>query len=659
VQPGATEGEGSLRARSLAGRAAHALAATLTIVAAAWSLDLPRHLGWALYPQQFFAAMLAIALAVAFLTLPARAGKPRSTVPWYDVAAALLGFASAAYIAVRYPDLVNSIFLRPAAAYVPGAIVALLVLEALRRAAGWALVVIVACAILYAMFADMLPGRLAGRPQDWQKLAGYFAFDVNGILGIPMAVATTVVVAFIFFGNLLSATGGSSFFTDAALLTMGRFRGGSMKIAVAASGLFGSISGSAVANVVATGVVTIPMIKRAGYPAHKAGAIEAVASTGGQLMPPVMGAAAFLMAEYLQVPYSDVVLAALVPGLLYYTALFIQADLEAARAGISAVDPKDMPRPRRVLGGLHFLLPFAVLTYALFNLNWQPERAALLAAATVAIGALVFGYQGARPSARQLLAVVARTGFAVIEILMICAAAGMVIAVLTITGLSFNLTYSLVQLGGGNAPLLLLLAAIACIVLGMGLPTLGVYVLLAALIAPALVEVGIDRMAAHLYVLYFGMMSMITPPVAIAAFAAAGIAGASAMRTGFEAMRFGWTAYVVPVLFVASPTLLLIGSVQDIALAVATAFMGVWLGSIAVAGHFLRPLRITMRILFAAAALLALIPAGAFPGAIWTDISGVILGGLLILREYLATRTESTEQRDAKRAPLKGQTRRA
>jgi TRAP transporter 4TM/12TM fusion protein len=638
VQPATAEDEGALRTRSLAGRTAHGLAALLTIVAMAWSLDVPRQVGWAFYPQQFFAAMLAITLAIAFLTLPARKGAPRGAVPWYDAAAALLGFVAAGYIAVRYPDLVNSIFLRPAAAYVPGVIVALLALEALRRATGWALVIIVACAIVYAMFGDMLPGRLGGRAQDWQKLAAYFAFDVNGILGIPMAVAATVVVAFIFFGNLLQATGGSNFFTDAALLTMGRFRGGAMKIAVVASALFGSISGSAVANVVATGVVTIPMIKRAGYPAHKAGAIEAVASTGGQLMPPVMGAAAFLMAEYLQVPYSDVVLAALVPGLLYYAALFIQADLEAARAGIAAVDLKDIPPPRRVLGGLHFLLAFAVLIYALFNLNWQPERAALLAAGTVAISALVFGYQGVRPTLRQLVAAVAQTGFAVIEILLICAAAGMVIAVLTITGLSFNLTYSLVQLGAGNPALLLLLAAIACIVLGMGLPTLGVYVLLAALIAPALVELGIDRMAAHLYVLYFGMMSMITPPVAIAAFAAAGIAGASPMRTGFEAMRFGWTAYVVPVLFVASPTLLLIGAPQDIALAVVTAFMGVWLGSIAVAGHFMRPLRLPMRALFALAGLLALIPAGAFAGAVWTDVAGTILGGLLILREYLATR---------------------
>jgi TRAP-type uncharacterized transport system fused permease subunit len=228
----------------------------------------------------------------------------------------------------------------------------------------------------------------------------------------------------------------------------------------------------------------------------------------------------------------------------------------------------------------------------------------------------------------------------VIEIILISAAAGVVIGVLNVTGLSFNLTYSLVQVGAGNPVVLLLLAAAVCIVLGMGLPTLGVYVLLAALVAPALVEVGVDPMAAHLYVLYFGMMSMITPPVALAAFAAAGIAGASAMRTGFEAMRLGWTAYIVPLLFVASPTLLLIGGAREVAIAVVTAVMGVWLVSIAIAGHFTRPISAPARLLFAASGLLALVPAGAFAGAVWTDIGGALLGSLLIAREALAARAK-------------------
>jgi TRAP transporter 4TM/12TM fusion protein len=619
-------------------RVAYGLAALLTIGAAAWSLGLPRYAGWSLYPQQFIAAALALTLPVAFLTLPARRRSARTRVPWYDLVAALAGLLAAGYIAVAYPDVVNQIFFRPPQAWVPGTIVIVLVLEALRRATGWALVIIVAVFIVYAMFGDALPGRLAGRAQDWPKLAGYFAFDINGILGIPMAVATTIVVAFIFFGNLLSATGGSSFFTDAALVTMGRYRGGSMKIAVVASALFGSISGSAVANVVATGVVTIPMIKRGGYPAHKAAAIEAVASTGGQLMPPVMGAAAFLMAEFLQVPYSHVVVAALVPGLLYYVALFIQADLEAARMGVARISDQEIPPARRVIGGLHFLVSFAVLIYALFTLHWQPERAALAAAGVVVVSGLVLGYQGARPNPQALVRAFAATGLAVVDIILISAAAGMVIAVLNVTGLSFNLTYSLVQIGAGNAVVLLVLAALVCIVLGMGLPTLGVYVLLAALVAPALIEVGISPMGAHLYVLYFGMLSMITPPVAIAAFAAAGIAGSDPMRTGFEAMRFGWTAYIVPFLFVASPSLLMTGTAQSVAIAIATAVMGVWLVSIGLSGYFTRRLGAGLRLGFAVAGLLALIPAGAFAHAVWTDIAGAVLGGLLILREVQAGR---------------------
>ncbi len=613
-------------------------AALLTFVAIGWSLNLPRYFSWGLYEQQFYAAILGLALPVAFLVLPARRGTARRDVPWYDVFAAVLAVVVAGYIAVRYPELVNRIFLRPAQAYIPGLILIVLVLEALRRATGWVLVTIVVAFIAYALFGNVFPGRLAARAQDWQKLSGYLAFDVNGIFGIPMAVASTIVVAFIFFGGLLSATGGSRFFTDAALVTMGPYRGGSMKIAVVASALFGSISGSAVANVVATGVVTIPMIKRSGYPAHKAAAIEAVASTGGQLMPPVMGAAAFLMAEFLQVPYSSVVIAALVPGILYYVALFIQADLDAGRMGIAAVPRAEVPDRRVVVAGVHFALAFVVLVYTLFTRHWQPEKSALAAAATVVVTAVLFGYRGERPNWRELASSFAGTGRGVVEIILISAAAGIVIGVLNVTGLSFNLTYSLVHVGAGNAVILLVLSAVVCIVLGMGLPTLGVYVLLATLVAPALIQVGIDRMAAHLYVLYFGMMSMITPPVAIAAFAAAGIASADPMRTGFEAMRFGWTAYVVPLLFVASPTLLLEGDPASVALAVVTAIMGVWLVAIAMAGFFTRRLSALPRVLFGIAGLLALIPAGAFPGAVWTDIGAAILGGALIGREFAGRR---------------------
>jgi TRAP transporter 4TM/12TM fusion protein len=390
--------------------------------------------------------------------------------------------------------------------------------------------------------------------------------------------------------------------------------------------------------VVATGVVTIPMIKKSGYAPHQAGAIEAVASTGGQLMPPVMGAAAFLMAEFLQIPYSEVVLAALVPALLYYTALFIQADLEAARKGITRVPQADIPRARDVLPGLHFLLPFVVLIVGLFSFNIQPETAVLAAALVLIAGAYLFGYRGERPQLGKLIDSIRETGIGVIEIILIVAGAGFVIGVLSLSGLGFNLTLTLVQIGAGSLIILMLLAALVCIVLGMGLPTAGVYVLLAALVAPAMVEVGVVPIAAHLYVMYFGMMSMITPPVAIAAYVAAGLAGADPMRTGWEACRFGWSAYVVPFLFVLSPTLLLIGPADAVALAIVTATLGIWLVSIGMIGFFMRPIAPALRGAFMAAGLMALIPAGAFPGAVWTDILGAALGIALIAREIWLVR---------------------
>ncbi|HSD53970.1 MAG TPA: TRAP transporter fused permease subunit [Burkholderiales bacterium] len=632
--PGDARLEGAFARRLVA-----SLATAITLGAVLWSMGIAQLLALPLYTEQFVAAMLSATLALAYLHLPARQGAPRSRVPWYDWLAALAAIGAGMYLAARYPALVDVIMLRPRDAVIVGTLLIVLLLEALRRGTGPALPVIVVCFLVYALVADAVPGRLQGRASDWPKLAGYLAVDTNGMLGLPITIGTTIVATFIFFGALLSATGGSRFFTELALVWMGRYRGGSAKIAVVASALFGSISGSAVANVVATGVVTIPLIIRSGYKPHQAGAIEAVASTGGQLMPPVMGASAFLMAEFLQIPYSAVVLAALVPALLYYLTLFIQADLEAGRVGIKAVDPEDIPRVRDVLPGLHFTVPFAVLIVALFRYNLQPETAALWSSLALVVLALAFGYRGERPALAALFGAFRTTGLATVEIILITAAAGLVIGVLGITGLGFNLTMALVTLGSGSLLALLALAAIVCIILGMGLPTVGVYALLAALVAPALVEVGVMPIAAHMYVMYFGMMSMITPPVALAAYAAAGLARADPMRTGLEACRFGWSAFLVPFLFVLSPTLLLIGPPASIALAVVTAALGIWLASIAVIGYFVRPLGGWMRALFGFAGLMALIPAGAFEGAIITDVIGTALGSALIAREVWLARS--------------------
>ena len=610
----------------------------LTLGAVAWAVDLYSRLGLALYTEQFLAAMLALALPLVFLRVPARKGA-KGRAPWYDVLAAILAFVVLAYVTAVYPKLINELVYEPVEALVASAVILALLVEGLRRSVGKVLVVVLLAFFAYALWGHHIPGQLVGRDVATSTVLINLALDPQSLFGTPMIIATTVVISFLLLGQLLFATGGSSFFTEIAMATMGGYRGGAAKIAVTASGLFGSISGSAVSNVLSTGVITVPLMRRSGYSPESAGAIEAVASTGGQLMPPLMGASAFVMAEFLEVPYSDVVIAAIVPAVLYYVALFIVADLEAARTGIARVDRGTLPAVRRVLrAGWFFPLPFGVLIWLLFAGNARPETAALYSASVLAVCALVFGYEGKRLGWTDAYEALRETGHAAVELILIVAAAGLVIGVLNLSGLSFGLTLTLVKFGGGNLAILLVLAAMICIVLGMGMPTLGVYVLVAALVAPALTEVGVDRMAAHMFVLYFGMMSMITPPVAIAAFAAATLTRADPMRTGYAAVRFGWVAYIIPFLFVLSPTLILKGPPASIALAVVTALVGVWLISVAVAGYISRPLSVPMRLVFAASGLAALVPAGGTAADWAIDAAGVAGGLLLSFREWRAAR---------------------
>ncbi|MDH5748436.1 MAG: TRAP transporter fused permease subunit [Rhodospirillales bacterium] len=617
------------------------MAVGITVISLAWGLEFYQWLGLNLYPAQIVSAILGLTMALTFLTFPARRKGPRGKVPWYDYLAALVAFVAGGYLAVRYPELADMTMETPWDSVTVGLIIVPMTLEALRRATGYALPIIVSLFVLYGLFGHLIPGQFAAQKSEWDFFVGFLALDGSALMGGPILVACTIVVAFIFFGNLLNVTQGSQFFTELAQVLMGRFRGGSAKIAVVASALFGSISGSAVANVVATGVVTIPMIKKGGYPAHKAAAIEAAASTGGQLLPPVMGAAAFLMADFLEMEYADIVIAALVPGLLYYLALFFQADLEAAREGLARLKPAEIPRARVLVGGWFFAVPFILLILGLFVYNMLPQKAAILSSAVLLAFSLVFGFRGFRPGIKAIFETFRRTGMAVVDLILICAGAGMVIGVLSNSGLGFTFTNVLVQLGSGNLPLLLVLAAGVCIVLGMGLPTLGVYVLLAALVAPGLVEVGVEPIAAHLYVMYFGMMSMLTPPVAIAAFAAAGIANSDPMRTALASVKFGWLAYVIPFLFVLSPTLILIGDVSAVVISVTTAILGVWLVSIGFAGYFLRPIKLGLKAIFVMLGIMALLPVGAFDGSSYIAAIGCVVGLALVGYEVIVSRRAS------------------
>jgi TRAP transporter 4TM/12TM fusion protein len=617
-------------------------ASLLTLGSIGFAIEFYRNvLGLLLYNEQFLAAMLGVGLAVVYLSLPLRRGAARPRVPWYDWLLAAVSLVVAFYIAVQFPTLAENVTVRPLSGLVPAFIAIPLVVEALRRTVGAALAIVVIAFIIYAFFGHLVPGALAGRPVKVGQLVYYLVWDPGSMLGLPMMVATTIVIAFVFLGQLLFASGGSAFFTEIALALMGRYRGGSAKIAVTASSLFGMISGSAVSNVASVGVITIPLMRRGGYPAHIAAAIESVASTGGQLMPPVMGAAAFLMAEFLQVPYRDVAIAAALPALLYYYALFVQADLLAARTGITRVDDSQIPPLGSVLKrGWHFILPFATLIVALFWLNWSPELSALAGAAVLLVTGCLLGYGNTKLTLRAALDALRSTGMASLDLLMITAAAGFIIGVLNITGLSFALTLLLVQVGAGSLLLLLILAAIVSIILGMGMPTVGVYVLLAALVAPAMVKIGLSPMASHMFVMYFGMMSMITPPVALAAYTAASLAQTSPMKTGWAAVRFGWVAYIVPFLFVRAPTLLFEGNPGAVLIALLTSLAGVWMVCAAFAGYGTRVLSTPMRIGFGIAGLLLFIPAEAVPRGELTDVAGLALGAILFAREIFATRLQ-------------------
>ncbi len=482
----------------------------------------------------------------------------------------------------------------------------------------------------------------------WDRLVQYVAFDPSAVFSAPLTIGATVIVLFVFFGNVLFLAGGGAFFTDLALALTGRARGGSAKIAVVGSALFGSISGSAVSNVVTTGVVTIPLMQRGGYRARDAGAIEAVASTGGQLAPPILGAAAFLMAEFLEIPYMDVVAAATLPALIYYVALFIQVDLMAARDGIAAADEDIRPTREVLAQGWHLLLPFVVLFGALFWRKWSPEDAAMLSALVILIAGALRPYGDSRVSFRGLIAACVDTGTAMVALILIVAAAGMVIGVLNATGLGFALSLILVQAVGSNVILLVLIAALICIVLGMGMPTSGVYVLLATLVAPSLVQAGIDRVAAHLFILYFGMMSMITPPIALAAFAASTISGAPPMATGVAAMRLGWSAFVLPFLFVASPALVMADGLPAGLRDTGLALIGIYAVSAAVVGYAGRALGPLARAALAVAGLIALPFDAAASGWLQVHLAGAAAALALLALMHMMARDASGSARKPK-----------
>jgi len=599
------------------------LAGLTTLTAVFWSSGAPLWIGWRVYSEQVLVAALAFAMAIAYLTRQGR-------FPLLSKLLAVASLCFGGWLAVRFPTLSENVFYHPTEALIISAIGFTLIVEAVRRTMGWSLIVILSCVCLYALFSSNFSGPMQSRSIAPDRLLTFLVLDSASLAGAALSIAVAVVVPFLILSQLLLATGGSAFFSDLSLALAGRKRGGAGKIAIMGSAFFGSVSGSAVSNVASTGAITIPMMKDGGYKPKTAGAIEAAASTGGQLMPPIMGAAAFLLAENLQASYIDVMLAALIPSVLYYFSLFVFADLEAGRRKIARVEESRIPPLSRVVKkGWFVFAPFAVLLICLFRFTLRPETSALIAIVVLLALSMIMTYDGRRVSPKVLWDVMISAGKAAVEIILICAIAGMIIGLVARSGMSFGLGFFLVQLGESSLILLLLVTAAVCIIMGMGLPTVGVYLLLASLAAPPLVELGLQPMAAHLFVLYFGMLSMLTPPVAIAAFVAANMAKAPPMATGWEAVRVGWPAYLIPFFFAASPALLMDGSAGMIAITLIKSLVGVYLVTAAIVGYLAGRLNLVERLVVVAAGVAIIWPLETFEGAMWLNLAGVGFGAVI------------------------------
>lgn len=607
------------------------LAALVPILSLMWVMKLPMRSGLLIFPEQVAAVMLAISLAAIYLsslgtrTLPA----------WFDLIAAFGALIMGAWVFVRFQDLSENAFLYPTETLILGLLVVTLVIDAVRRVIGWVLVVVLGVFVAYALFGDMAPAALAGRAMSFSEVLQYLASDSSATWGSSLQVASFVVVVFVLFGGFLISVGGGEFFTQLSMRVAGSGPGGAAKIAVTASGLFGSISGSAVSNVMSTGVMTIPMMMRSGISARQAGAIEAVASTGGQLMPPIMGAAAFLMAEVIQVPYSSILVAAIIPAIIYYLSVFVQIDFLSRRDGIGTLgDVVRQTGSQLLRNGWISILSFVVLLGGLFALNLRAEVAAawtiffIISAAFVAQvvkpgmpGSLTFR------SAWQTLS---NTGMATAEVILVTTAAGMIVGILGATGLGFSLSILLLDLGGQSLFGMLVATAFVGILLGLGLPTTAVYLLLASLAAPALVQIGIPVIPAHMFVFYFGMLSMITPPIALAAFAAAAISKAGQIRTGVEAFRVGWVAYFLPFLFIYKPALLMEGNVFEIIYVFVSSAVALVLVAGGGLGHALRPVTGVMRLAWVILGVLTIVPLSHLAGqAVEWTVSALGLSALI------------------------------
>ncbi len=590
------------------------------------------------------ATHLAFVQMLAFLLFPATKKLPRNHLPWYDVVLALVGAACWFYIVVNFQELARrtgaftflDIFV---------ACVGILVLaESCRRIVGLPILIIATCFVLYALFGRYMPGFLNHRGYSIKRVAAHLFYNTEGIMGVPIGACSTFIFLFILFGALLEKTGIGQFFIDICNAIAGGASGGPAKVAVLTSALLGTVSGSSVSNTVGSGSFTIPMMKKLGYKSEFAGAVEAAASTGGQLMPPIMGAAAFLMAESLGMPYIKIVKAAIIPALLYFTGIFITVHLEAHKLGLKGLPREQLPKflPLFLRKG-YMLLPLIAIVFFLCIGRTAVYAAFMGIAVCVAIGVVtsfVDVAQGRKPtfSANDIVEVMCSAARNIISVAIACAMAGIIIGVVTLTGIGLKFGAGLISISHGIAFITLFLTMISSIILGMGAPTTANYLITSTITAGAIIQLGYEPIAAHMFAFYFGIIADVTPPVALAALAGAAIAKGKPMKTALNATKLAIGAFIIPYIFVFSPAMLMINTdLMGILSISMSAIIGMFAISAALEGYVCRKESIVERILFAIAGFSCVIP------GYMSDVFGFIIIGSLIAYQIIRNRAEKAK----------------
>lgn len=536
----------------------------------------------------YYYLLVAVFLPLLFLIPSSKDAGAVKKIPWYNLTFAIVAFiAPICFFFNAYKISTEGWeIIPPKHIYIIGLILAALVVEGARRAGGKGFVLVVLFFLFFPLFAEQLPGPLRGYSVDMRRLIGFFTMGTEGLVGLPMRVVGNILIGYLVFAVTLQATGGGKFFLDLASASFGGLRGGPAKMCIAASAFFGSISGSSISNVLTTGAVTIPTMKRTGYPPHYAGAIEAVASTGGVLMPPIMGVTAFVMADFLTVPYGTIVVAAIIPSLLYFGGLFLQVDAFAAVSNMKGLTKEELPSVKETLAqGWFHIASIIFLVWALLFLRWEslaPFWASLIMLIMCNIR------KETRLSWRKVVDLLENIGKVLADLVTLLCAIGVIIGALSVTGVAHSFSTELIALARGNVVFLLILGALASFILGMGMTITACYVFLALILAPALVKIGLNPLAVHLFIMYWGMASYITPPVALSSFAGAGLAGANPMQTGFKSMQLGLVIYFVPFFFVVNPNIILQGNPFDILISLIFVFCAVTVMAYAAEGYLPR-----------------------------------------------------------------------